>query len=177
MSEYVDTRNIVFEAIKNNPGIHFRALVELLERQVGVINYHIDGLEKEELIIAIKDRKKKLLFDHTWKDKLPNIIKIVSNLKKSVPRQILLILHKVPNNGGILMKELGQKLGMSSSSLHWHVKRLIEDDLIIPKRRGREVVLKLQISIENIEYIGREIYPSKWDTFLDEINERLLTKI
>jgi len=169
---YIDTKSIIYEKICNNPGIHFRELVNSLGREVGVIEYHIRRLEKEDLIIGIRHRKQKMFFDSTWEERIDDVKILINNLRKTIPRSILIYLSNLKVEY-ISLKSLADELGISSSGLHWHIKRLIEDKLILPKRRGREVLLRLNIESMLIHKLGKEIYPSKWEIFLDEIHYKL----
>ena len=47
-AETASTREIIFRTIEENPGIHFRELCRLLNKQTGVIQYHLKVLETRE---------------------------------------------------------------------------------------------------------------------------------
>ena len=70
------------------------------------------------------------------------------------------------------IKEIALQLKQSPSNLHWHIKRLIEDKLIIPVRKGRRITLQLNINVTVINSLGKEIYPNRWDLLLDDIERR-----
>ena len=44
----METSEIIYNVIVNEPGIHFRAIMQRLEKQTGVISYHLNRLEKDE---------------------------------------------------------------------------------------------------------------------------------
>ena len=169
----MDTRVEIFYLINENPGIHFRGIVKELNREVGVIDYHLQVLEKDRVIISVKYRSLKIYFDHTWEKSLDEVKIIVANLKKKTSRSILLLLCENKENQNVPLKELATKLGKSPSNLHWHVKRLIEDRIVRSMRRGREVTLKLNVDRSLLHRLGNLVFPSKWDIFIDEIHDRL----
>ncbi|MHA2252500.1 MAG: winged helix-turn-helix transcriptional regulator [Candidatus Kariarchaeaceae archaeon] len=172
MDEYLDTSSNIFDIVRDHPGSHFRAIVNLSNRQIGVVEYHLHQLEKEEQIISVRHRGHKLFFDSTWEGRITKVKIIIDNLRKSLPREILIFLAQFPENQKLSIKEVAQNLKKSPSNFHWHIKRMIEDQLIIPVRRGRKVTLSLGIDEELINSLGSEIFPNRWDKFLDEIEAR-----
>jgi len=94
----------------------------------------------------------------------------VANLRKTMPRAILLLLSQFPETQEICIKDPATILNRSTSALHSHVTHLIQDRLIRSKRKGRIVVLKLLIAKDVINRLGHQVYPNRWDKFLDEID-------
>ncbi len=172
MTEFVDTAEDIYKIIESHPGIHFRQILEESGRQLGVVEYHLQRLEKGERIISVHHRNLKLFFDFTWRLRIGSVMILIANLRKTVPRQILLLLSQSPEMHNLSIKELAKVLEMSPSALHWHIKRLTEDELIKPCRRGREVTLELLFDKELISKLGREIYPNRWERFLDSIEAK-----
>jgi len=165
-----DTREQIYHIIKNHPGIHFRGIVTESSRQIGVVGYHLNLLERENRIITIRHRRNKLFFDSSWKKQLQEVKTLVSNLRKTIPRAILLLLSHFPETQEICIKDLANILDLPTSSLHWHIKNLIRDQFINTKRKGREVVLELLIAKDVINQLGQKIYPNRWEKFLDHID-------
>ena len=69
------------------------------------------------------------------------------------------------------LKQIASDIGIAQSTLNWHVKRMIDDEIVQPKRYGRIVTLRLFIGHDIVRTIGNEIYPSRWEKFLDYIND------
>ncbi len=170
---YQDTREDIYYLIKENPGIHFRGIAKELNREVGVIDYHIQDLERDRIIVSVKYRSLKIYFDHSWEKSLHEVKIIVANLKKNTTRSLLLLLGENKENQNVPLKELATILGKSPSNLHWHVKRMIDDRIVRSIRRGREVTLKLNVDNSLLHRLGNLVFPSKWDLFIDEIHDRL----
>lgn len=165
-----ETREHIFQIIKNHPGIHFRGIVTESNRQIGVVEYHLRVLEQSKRIVTIRHRRNKLFFDSSWKQQLPEVKTLVSNLRKTLPRAILLLLSQYPETQEICIKDLAKVLNRPPSSLHWHINNLIRDQLITTRRIGREVVLELLIEKQLINHLGQKVYPTRWDKFLDDID-------
>ncbi len=172
MNTHPDTSSIILTLIQQNPGVHFRAILNLAGRQIGVVEYHLHQLEKNEKIVSVRHRGRKLFFDISWQDRINEVKTIINNLRKSVPREILLFLAQDPEHQNLSIKEVASRLKRSPSNFHWHIKRIIDDELINPVRIGRQVTLKLQLKEELINTLGKEIFPNRWEKFLDEIEAR-----
>ncbi|OLS27326.1 MAG: hypothetical protein HeimC2_11630 [Candidatus Heimdallarchaeota archaeon LC_2] len=172
MTNHEDVSEIIYYIIQDNPGIHFRSILEKSDKQIGVVDYHLTKLEKNNQIISIKHRNLKLFFLKSWENRLNEFKHLIDALRKTTPRNILLFLAQNPNHENLSTKEVAVNLNLSPSNLHWHVKRLVEDKLIIGIRKGRQVTLKLNVEILTIIFLGNEIYPSKWERILDDIESR-----
>ncbi|MHA2030089.1 MAG: winged helix-turn-helix transcriptional regulator [Candidatus Kariarchaeaceae archaeon] len=172
MSEQEDVVDIIFAIISDNPGIHFRAIVEECGKQIGVVDYHLNKLLKDHKIVSFKHRGHKLFFLHQWENRIIEYKHLIDTLRKTIPRSILLFLAQSKNNTNLSIKQIADQLKQTPSNLHWHIKRLIEDKLVVPVRKGREVTLQLNIKIPIINFLGKEIYPNRWDRLLDDIEMR-----
>lgn len=171
MTPYLNLEHEIFYIICNNPGIHFRGILEKCAREVGVVTYHLKNLKKENAILSISHGKRVLYFDHSWSDRVDEVDLLISYLRKNQSREILLFLTD-PINQQLALKEIAARLNRSPSNLQWHVKKLIDDQLLEPIRKGRKIVLKLLVEERVLDHLGKEIYPSRWEHFLDEIEDK-----
>lgn len=138
MFEFSDTAINLLDIIKSKPGIHFRGLVEESNRQVGVVKHHLRSLEKKNIIISIGHRNNLLYFDALYEEKIDEVKDLINYLRKTIPREIILIVSTLKKEF-ISLKQIAETLKRSPSSLHWHIKRMIEDGIIYPVRKGRQV--------------------------------------
>jgi predicted transcriptional regulator len=168
----LDTADLIHTLVQEHPGSHFRAIVKLSNRQIGVVEYHLHQLERKEKIISVRHRGLKLFFDRMWDERIPEVKLIINSLRKTVPRETLLFLAQYPENQNSSIKEVAIALNKSPSNFHWHIKRMTEDNLIKPVRKGRMVTLHLNVEESLINTLGKEIFPNRWEKFLDDIEER-----
>lgn len=171
LTPYLNLEDEIFDIICNNPGIHFRGILEKCGREVGVVTYHLKILKKENAILSISHRKRVLYFDHSWSDRVNEVELLISYLRKRQSREILLFLTD-PANQQLALKELAARLDRSPSNLQWHVKKLIDDHLVQPIRKGRKIILKLLVEEKILNHLGKEVFPSRWEQFLDEIEDK-----
>lgn len=129
----LESRKRIYEQIKNSPGIHFRELERRLQLVVGSLQYHLQYLEKKNLIKISNDEDYVRFFikDRNLNE---NERKIISFLRRSACRHILLQLLKNPDMNN---KELSQAIGLCPSTISWNLNKLIEAGIIEKKKIGR----------------------------------------
>jgi predicted transcriptional regulator len=129
----LETRRKIYEQIKKSPGIHFRELERRLQLAVGSLQYHLQYLQKKNLIKASSDEDYVRYF---VKDRSLNETerKIISFLRRSGCRHILLQLLENPNLNN---KELSLAVGLSPSTISWNLNKLAEAGIIERKKIGR----------------------------------------
>lgn len=129
----LETRRRIYEQIKKSPGIHFRELERRLKLVVGSLQYHIQYLEKKNLIVASNDEDYVRYFAID-KNLNENERKILSLLRRSSCRHILIQLL---NNPDLNNKDLSLAVGLSPSTISWNLNKLVEAGVIERKKTGR----------------------------------------
>lgn len=129
----LETRRRIYEQIKKSPGIHFRELERRLNVVVGNLQYHLQYLEKRNLIRSSNDEDYVRYFvkDRSLNE---NERRILSLLRRSGCRHILIQLL---NNPELNNKELSQAVGLSPSTISWNLNKLVEAGIIERKKTGR----------------------------------------
>jgi len=132
-----DTRFKIYDLIQKNEGIHLREICRLLNKKMGVIQYHIQVLEKSGLIVSIKDGRYRRFFTNVKELKDYSNKIIVSMTRRETTMKLLEQIYK--NNGtGIYHKQLAEQIGISSQAITWHIKRLINENIIRSVKVGRQ---------------------------------------
>jgi len=112
-------RRILYQHILNNPGLHLRALARDMKIGLGDLRHHLEFLERENLITTAVDGYRKTYFPS--KREFSGDKRLLSLLRQSKPRGILLLLLNRENMG---FEELRLKIGVSKSTLSFHLKKL-----------------------------------------------------
>lgn len=137
---------------------------------VGTVQYHLNRLKK---IGAIKSSKRfyRSYFppDISESDK-----KILEILSQERTRDILLLIIeiKIPTQ-----MEIYKKIGISQSSVSWHLQRLIALDIVQEIRQGkyrRYQIVGGSQECKRITQIIKDYYPSIWNNWSDRITEFFL---
>lgn len=134
------TRQLVYQAIEHNPGIHFRELCRELDKQTGVVQYHVGILEKTNRIRAHADGRYKRFFvadqDHEDGHDQELHTVVASMMQRETPARILRILEAAPepvNHGA-----LARALGVTSQAITWNCHRLVKQGVITESKEGRQ---------------------------------------
>lgn len=171
MNNNDDSNLSFFRLIVDNPGIHFRKIVEISGKNIGVVQYHLSNLEKDNSIFHIIQGNQKLFFDHTWSDRFSDILVLIGFLRKPVPRNIIIALAK-SDTGELSMKQLSVLLRQKPSSIHWHFKRMVEQKVLVPRKKNRQIYLRCAIEKNVVFKIGTVIFPNRWQNFLGQLDLR-----
>lgn len=126
-------RKRIFEAVRANPGTHFRELQRITEMQIGVLTYHLDYLVDRGLLTVDKREGYSRYFPggQLSRDKQ----QMLSALRQEIPRGIILFL--LMNPGATHAKVL-ENFSISGGTLSYHIKKLAAKGLIRVERAGRE---------------------------------------
>jgi len=125
----------ILDFIISNPSTHLRKIKNSLGFSMGTIQYHLVMLEKEGKIKSVKTRFYKNYYRIDESDE-----KILSVLNLDSPRNIImyLIQHEPSTH-----QEISKGVELSSSTISWHMKRLIELQVVQTKYSGKYTIYSL----------------------------------
>jgi len=127
----LDTRKRIFDLIENSPGIHFREISRRLDIPTGVVEYHINYMLKRDMIVARMEGRYKRYYTEGKigsKEK-----RVLAFLRKDVPRAIVMFLMLNP---GARHRDLKSELGISGSTLSFHLKKMIKKEVVQEEEDG-----------------------------------------
>ena len=134
----LDARRQIYEHILATPGTHLRGVHRAVRLPFGQVLYHLNYLEKIELVVVKKDGKfsryfVKNLIGRREKD-------VISVLRHEVPRTIsvLLLFHDEMTH-----KQILEHVAVSPSTLSFHLAKMVEAEVVTREQRGRESIYKL----------------------------------
>ena len=159
----LDTRRRIYELILASPGSHFREIKRKLDLKIGVLEYQLDILEKQELIVKKKDGYYTRYF---VRDEMsPREKEIISLLRLKIPRHIVLFLYFNPDSCN---KDMLEEMNIPSSTLSYYLRKLVRSDLLNDEVRGRNTFY----SIRNRTLVMKILTAYK-SSFFDEMTDRL----
>ena len=146
-------RGRLYGYIESNPGIHLSALTRLSDLGNNQATYHLDRLEKEGRIWSRRDGRLLIFFA----DSVPTASSFSSPLldinfsKNSIKRSILMHLNQADlmDLAGPSGSELARDIGISPQVLSYHVRSLIDWEMVERRRFGLKVSLSItELGIE-----------------------------
>jgi predicted transcriptional regulator len=121
----LENRRRIYKLIEKFPGIHFRELYRKLDISMGSFEYHLNKLERSNLIYLKKDKHYTRYFISgklSEEDK-----KLASLLRNDRLRKILFTLILNP---GISHKSLTERLDWPKSTISFYLKKLFENKIV-----------------------------------------------
>jgi len=160
----------VLNHIQTNPGCHLRQIKRELNLGMGTIQYHLNLLEKQGKITSERHNLRKYyfpigLFGQNERD----ILKIMN---QETAREILLIILEKKNP---TQTEIANLMQISSPSVNWHIKRLMELNLIREIKDGKYKRYDFDVEISHIVSLMKNYHPNIWDRWSNRLAEMFLT--
>jgi len=158
------SRRAIYQQIADNPGVHFRALLDELDYAQGTLQYQIRWLADEGLIEVSDDGKYTRYYPAAKFDE--NDQAVMNALRREYSRRILAHLLA---DGPLSTTELSDRLDKAQSTVSWHLSNLAEAGLVTKERDGRSVVYDVS-DANRVKYL----YTIHRRSFTDRVVDRLL---
>lgn len=144
----IDKRRMIYNYIFKNPGVHFRKICRELNIPKTTIDYHLRYLKKRGFLLI--EHKNGYIRYYTDKKIGGANKKIINILRETVPRNIVLYLVMFPNSSQAQMMDfakrwkqhpskIGYHLNKHHTTLGFHLKKLVEMDIIGHENNGNEI--------------------------------------
>lgn len=127
------SRQGIFKYILNNPGCTIAEISDQQEINRGSIKYHIYILKSEGKITLTKMGKFLRLFQNSGALK-DNEQVVAAHVKNETSR---LLLWAILENPGVTNQELVEKFNLAKSTIHWHTKQFLNDNIVVFEPEGK----------------------------------------
>jgi len=122
----LEKRREIYALIKKYPGLNLSKIAEMLKMRVSLVEYHLNYLERYDLVTSVKDDWFKHYYvkeDMGVKDR-----KILAALRKEKFLKIVLVLLKHPNltHGDIL-----KHIDIKRSTLSYYLEKLVKKGIVV----------------------------------------------
>ncbi|MEF8855976.1 MAG: metalloregulator ArsR/SmtB family transcription factor [Haloplanus sp.] len=160
----LESRRRIFQRVSDEPGIHFRTLLNDLDYARGTLQYHLRRLASEGLVEISDDGKYTRYYPAEAFEEGDRTA--MNALRRKYGRRILTHLLA---DGPLSTAELGDRIDKAASTVSWHLSRLEDAGLVTKERDGRSVRYEL-VDPERVKYL----YTVHQQTFTDRVVDRLL---
>jgi len=143
----------IYEYICQNPGIHLRGLSSEMQVKLGTLRYHLSVLQHTHKIAVSGDDASVRFYENsgTYTTEEQQILK---HLRNETTKKILAVLLERPRAN---RQDIADAVGVSGPSVSWHMKRLEDDRLVLPRREGRLTAYEIPAPVAG--YLSRQIRP------------------
>jgi len=110
--------------IDENPGIRYRELLRMTNSSNGVLSYHINKLEKMELVTVERRSRMTRIFPRNISN---DITGLMGFLRNQTSYEIIKLVH---DRGPISQQEIIKYTRKAASTISWHMKKLMRDNIV-----------------------------------------------
>lgn len=154
-----ETRRAIAEHVRENPGVHFSAVVRGLDLAPGQVQYHLRRLGDGE-VVAEELRGRTHYYPPGYDDWERAAL---ATFRRETARDLLAHLLAV---GETTPSELADELDVARSTVEWHLDDLVARDIVDKRREANRVYLELARPEATAELLG-EITPSLPERMVD----------
>lgn len=150
----------ILNFIQKNPGCYLRQIRNELALSMGSVQYHAYQLQKSGKITSTRQGLYKLHFQSgAFQDHEKKIFQV---LNQETPREIIMFIIEQKNP---TQTDVVNWLGLSAPSINWHVKRLIDLNILDEVKDGKFRRYKLHDNIDpkSIMELLKTHHPSLWN--------------
>jgi predicted transcriptional regulator len=158
------SRRAIYQYVADNPGVHFRGILEDLGYAQGTLQYQLRWLADEGLIEVSEDGQYTRYYPAAEFDDADQTVMNV--LRREYSRRILAHLLA---DGPLTTSELRDRLDKAQSTVSWHLSNLGDAGLVSKERDGRRVVYDVT-DADRVKYL----YTIHRQSFADRVVDRLL---
>lgn len=160
-----NNQKLIFNFISNNPGSHLRKISRSIGMPLSTLRYHLDYLEKQEILIGKKDKNLKIYYIVGRLDIVDRNITPLLQQKRF--RDIILVII---TNPGLTHTEISDRLSLKPSTLSKYINILRARRIIYHKKKGRNRYF-YAIDEKRIMELLLIYKKSFWDPFVDNVLE------
>ncbi|WP_137285749.1 winged helix-turn-helix transcriptional regulator [Halorussus salinisoli] len=160
----LESRREIYGLVEENPGTHFRHLLEQLDYAQGTLQYNLRQLIDDGLVESSDDGKYTRYYPAGEFSESDQIV--MNALRRKYSRHI--IAHLLAD-GPLTTSDLSDRLEKSNSTISWHLSKLTDADLVTKERDGVAVYYTLTDSER-----ARYLYTIHRQSFTDRLVDRLL---
>lgn len=160
----VNPKGNILQFIKDNPGTYLRRIKNSLGYSIGTTQYHVYLLEKEGKIISKKCGFFRNYYHVGISDDKRELLSVL-NLES--PRKIIFYLLE---NEPCSHMEIAKGVGLSPSTISWHMKRLFLLGFINLKYDGKFSIYSIKNKSELLESLNS--FPtSTWNDMISNLTD------
>ena len=132
-------RDRLYDFIKSCPGAYFSEIITKTGLNRGTVRYHMEVMETQNMIESYKAKGKTRYFQNNStyekKDKA-----VIAALKNDMDQRII---SEILNGQCSTNKTLVEKMGISASTISWHIKHLKEQGIVEDDRQGQYTIYNI----------------------------------
>jgi DNA-binding transcriptional ArsR family regulator len=149
-----EARQQVLEVVARSPGASIHEVAQAVGLSHPTARYHLDLLQRNGLILCL-DRGNKMLYFCNRGDFTPQERELVALLRSP---EAWRVYDTIASRPWIVRRELSDLLGISRTSVNWHLRGLMEAGLVVETReQGKGFLFASREGREVVERVARRV--------------------
>jgi predicted transcriptional regulator len=131
----LDNRNRlnIFNYVQSNPGCTPSEISNRQNMKNGTVKYHVQMLEAQGKVILKRMGKYTRIFNSSRANSEVEKV-VISHIKNETSKNLL---HAIMDDPGVTNQKLSERFSLDKSSVHWHMERFLNDNLVTFEQDGR----------------------------------------
>lgn len=161
-----ETRKVIFESVCVEPGLGVHAIAQKAAVSYSTATYHLERLVAAGMIVMTPDGNKLCYYKNggAFTEAERKILPLVKNEEASR------LLEAILDSPGTYRAELASRLGVTATTINWHLRRLREAGLVDETRQGRNAFLTARVHLLRESFLS---LAAKVDATDQEVAQRL----
>jgi DNA-binding transcriptional ArsR family regulator len=132
-----DTRKAIFDAVSQTPGLGVHAIAASAGVSYSTATYHLERLVSAGMLVMTPDGNRLCYYQNggAFTESERRILPLLKNDEAARLFETILL------NPGTYRAALAERLGVTATTINWHLRRLREADLVRESRQGRSAYL------------------------------------
>lgn len=162
ISDISSNRGHIYNYIFLNPGTHLRKIFKDIGLAMGDTQHHLSVLEKKGYIKSRKVGRHRHYYPMSVTKDQDELI--LAHLRQETTRDILVYLLEY---AGSTQSDLSNFKHFSTSTIYWHMTRLISSDLVVSVREGKIIRYYVK-DICSLTDCIRKYMPDTWNAIANK---------
>ena len=156
-----ETRKHIADHIDDNPGVHFKGVIDQLDIASGQVQHHVYRLIRDDEVVEESLYGRSHYFPPSYDEWERGALAL---LRRETARGVLVELLETD---GRAPADLADAVGVARSTLEWHLDHLVEQSVVEKRRDDAGRVTVHLTDPEDTALLLAEVTPSYSDRFVD----------
>ncbi len=163
-----ETRKTIFDAVCGEAGLGVADVAAAARVSYSTASYHLDRLVKERMLVVTADGNKLRYYKNggAFSEDERRVLPILKN------DEAMRVLGAILERPGTYRAQVAQTLGVTATTVNWHLRRLADVGLVTEVRSGRAAALSADH--DRIGVVLASLLPKLAPTEAEEVSRRLV---
>lgn len=127
------TRKTIYDRVCEEPGLGVKELADAADVSYSTASYHLDRLRDADMVVVNRDGNRLSFYQNggAFTEDERELLPLLQNC------EAMRVLEDILENPGTYRARIAERLGVTATTINWHLKNLLEAGLVEERREGR----------------------------------------